>query len=72
MRTEGGVVKLERNGKWSVSFNTFSGVPGEEFLINTCTSAAVFATEGAAIAGQSRALDYLTKLGKFPNMCVAF
>ena len=73
MRTEQSIpVQSPRNGKWSATFVTYNGTPGNEYVANECTSAPVFATEDEAIAGAVRALDTLEATGRFPNMCEVF
>ncbi len=72
MRTEVDTVKRYPNGKWSVSFNTFAGKAGAEYLANSCESGTVFATEDDAWAGANRAMDHLEKTGRWPNMCEVF
>jgi hypothetical protein len=72
LRTQAGEVELNKNGKFSVSFETYTGEPGSEYLVSSCTSAPVFLTEDDALAGQRRALDYLEFKGRFPNMCENF
>ena len=72
MRTQANGVELGKNGKYAAKFATFNGAPGKEYLMSDCTSAAVFATEDEAIAGQKRALDCLEKTGRFPNLCELF
>ena len=70
MRTEQGIPEQSaHSGKWSATFVTYRGVPGDEYVMNECTSAPVFATEDEARDGASRALDVLEQTGKFPNMC---
>jgi hypothetical protein len=72
MRTEMGMVNLKSNGKYSVSFKTFKGQPGNEWVAFEAESAPVFDTEEAAYAGGVRALDCLAVSGRFPNMCEQF
>lgn len=72
MRTEMGTVNLCRNGKYSVSFKTFKGQPGAEYLMNEVESAPVFDTEDEAYEGGRRALDKLEADGRYPNMCEKF
>ena len=72
MRTEMGPVVQHVNKKWSVSFNTYAGNPGGEYLANTATSAPVFDSEDAAYAGGERAMTVLEDTGKWPNMCEVF
>lgn len=72
MRTEVDTTKQYPNGKWSVSFNTYMGVPGAEYLAASCESAAVFATEDDAWVGAMHAMDYLEETGRWPNMCEVF
>lgn len=73
MRTQLDTVeKSTFNGKYSVSFTTFKGTPGDEYVAGECESAPVFDTEDDAFAGGSRALDVLEKTGRFPNMCEKF
>lgn len=69
MRTEMGMVVQHVNKKWSVSFTTYCGTPGSEYVANTCTSAAVFTTEDLAYNAGERALNILEDTGKWPNMC---
>jgi hypothetical protein len=73
MRTEQGFPEQSTiNGKWSATFVTYCGKPGDEYVANTCASAAVFATEDDAVAGGARALAMLEQTGKYPNMCELF
>jgi hypothetical protein len=72
MRTCGGPIEQASNGKWTVSFETWAGKVGAEYLANTCTSAPVFDTEDEAYDGMIRALDVLAKTDRFPNMCEKF
>lgn len=72
MRTQVGKVELQVNGKWSVSFESFRGEIGNEYLSAEITSAAVFETENDAYAGGNRALSCLQDTGHFPNMCKLF
>jgi hypothetical protein len=65
-------VEQGKNGKWAVSFDTFLGLPGAEYLANTATSAPVFETEDEALIGGARALTRLEETGRFPNMCEKF
>lgn len=58
--------------KWCAHFETWSGVPGSEFMANSITSGALFDTEDAAYEAGGRALDVLQDTGKFPNMCEVF
>ena len=73
MRTEQGLPEQSTTtGKWSATFVTYCGTPGNEYVANTCASAPVFATEDEAREGAIRALDVLEATGKFPNMCELF
>ena len=72
MRTQVEGVTLESNGKWSVTFTSYKGVPGDEYVCSEVTSGAVFATEDEAYAGATRALDVLESTGVYPNMCKKF
>lgn len=73
MRTEQGIpVQSTRNGKWSATFVTYNGTPGNEYVANECTSAPVFATEDEAIWAAIRALNCLEETGRFPNVCEVF
>ena len=72
MRTQFDKVLLESNGKWCVSFTTFKGIPGDEYVCAEAVSAPVFDTEDEAFAGAERALNALEKTGRFPNMCEKF
>lgn len=58
--------------RFYVMFETYGGEVGDEYLSIQTTSGAVFDTEDKALAGGRRALDYLEKNGKFPNMCQYF
>lgn len=66
------VQQSSRNQKFSVTFVTHAGEPGDEYVMNECESAAVFATEEAAYAGGARALTCLEQTGRYPNMCEVF
>jgi hypothetical protein len=66
------VSQFEQSGKWRVSFFTYNGKVGEEYVSAICGSASVFDTEDEAWAGAHRALDILEKTGRFPNMCEVF
>jgi len=57
------------NGKWCASFETWRGIPGDEYLVTKVTSGAFFDDEDAAYAATDRALDVLQATDKFPNMC---
>ena len=59
----------ERAGKWSASFETWRGIPGDEYRAVGVTSGALFDTEDAAYSAGDRALDVLQATDKFPNMC---
>lgn len=72
MRVEATSPEQSPNGKWSATFATHKGQPGEEYISGLCTSGAVFDTEAQAEAGALRALRYLDQCGRFPNMCVPF
>ncbi len=56
-------------GKWSAAFETWRGIPGDEYKVTTITSGALFDTEEAAYSAADRALDTLQQTDKFPNMC---
>lgn len=58
--------------RFYVMFETYGGEVGNEYLSSQITSGDVFDTEDEALAGGSRALEYLEKNGKFPNMCEYF
>lgn len=62
----------ERVGKWSVRFETWRGIPGDEYLATSCTTGALFDTEAEAYAAGERALDVLEATDRFPNMCEKF
>lgn len=71
MRTQmSGVSKATT--RFYVMFEQYNGVGDDEYLSSQITSGAVFDTEAEALAGGRRALDYLEKTGKFPNMCEYF
>lgn len=73
MRTQVAQVNQStRNGRWSVSFTVYGGLPGQEYISGELESAMVFNTEAEAHAGGQRALDVLEKTGRFPNMCEPF
>lgn len=59
-------------GKWSAAFQTWAGIPGDEYMVASCTSGALFDNEEAAYAAADRALDVLQATGKYPNMCEMF
>ena len=59
-------------GKWSASFQTWAGEPGDEYMVTSCTSGAFFDTEDAAYEAGDRALDCLQATGQYPNMCEVF
>ncbi len=58
--------------KWSAAFETWRGIPGDEYKVTSCTSAPLFDTEDAAYEAGARALDCLQATGKWPNMCEVF
>jgi hypothetical protein len=62
----------EHTGKWSVSFITWMGNPGYEYVAGETCSASVFELEAEALAAGGRALAMLESTGKYPNMCEAF
>lgn len=62
----------EVTGKWSAAFETWRGIPGDEYKVTSCTSASLFATEADADTAAGRALDVLQTTDKFPNMCELF
>jgi hypothetical protein len=72
MRTQVEGVNLESNGKWSVTFKSYKGVPGDEYVCSEVASGAVFTTEDEAYAGATRAMDLLETTGRYPNMCEKF
>ena len=73
MRTQLGVVKLDnRTGKYSVTFETFKGTPGSEYVAFEVESAAVFDTEEEAYEGGNRALKTLAETAAYPNLCKKF
>lgn len=55
--------------KWCAHFETWAGEPGSEYMANSITSGAFFATEDEAYEAANRALDVLQATDKFPNMC---
>lgn len=57
------------SSKWRMAFETWRGIPGDEYMVTSCTSAPLFDSEDAAYAAGDRALDTLQATGKFPNMC---
>jgi hypothetical protein len=63
------VERSKIDGKWSTSFETWRGVPGQEYMVHRATSASLFETEDAAYAAGDRALDLLQQSDRFPNMC---
>lgn len=65
-------VQQTASGRWSVSFDTLAGAPGNQHKMSSCESAAVFDNEDAAYAGGTRALDVLLATGEFPNLCELF
>jgi hypothetical protein len=72
MRTQAGTPEQGYKGKWSATFDTVGGTPGQEYRMSSTTSAPVFETQDEAVAGTRRALHYLKETGRFPNMCVPF
>ena len=59
----------KNSGKWSACFETWKGIPGDEYKAFTCGSAPLFSSEAEAYAAADRALDTLQALDRFPNMC---
>ena len=73
MRTEINRAAFNKHtGKWSVSFITWMGNPGYEYVAGETCSASVFNCEDAALEAGRRALAMLESTGKYPNMCEAF
>lgn len=72
MRTQISSVQRRGSINWSVTFETFRGVPGRESLVSRVESASLFKDEDAAYAAGARALDTLEKTGMFPNLCEPF
>jgi hypothetical protein len=67
MRTQfDNVVYHKTLGKFSISFATYGGVPGSEYIINTFESLPLFDDEDAAYCAGSQALDILEVTGKMP------
>lgn len=62
-------VPSKHNSKWSAAFETWRGIPGDEYMATSCTSGAFFDSEDAAYEAGGRALDVLQETDKFPNMC---
>ena len=59
-------------GKWSACFETWRGIPGDEYLVTRASSGSFFDSEDHALAAAHRALDTLQETGKYPNMCEVF
>ena len=59
-------------GKWSACFETWRGIPGDEYLVTRASSGSFFDSEDNALAAADRALDTLQATGKYPNMCEPF
>lgn len=62
----------KHGAKWSAHFEVWAGLPGDEYMVTSITSGALFDTEDAAYEAGGRALDVLQETGKFPNMCEKF
>ena len=58
--------------KWCVNMKTWRGEPGNEHMVYSVTSGALFDTEAEAAAAGDRAMDTLQSTGKYPNMCEQF
>ena len=65
-------VQKAHTGKWCASFEIWRGIPGDEYMVASATSAALFDTEQEAYEAGDRALDVLQATDKFPNMCEKF
>jgi hypothetical protein len=74
MRTQQGrpVDYTNTHGKWAAHFETWVGEPGNEHMISSVISGALFDSEDAAYAAGARALDVLEATGQFPNLCEEF
>ncbi len=68
MRTEIGTAIQHINKRWSINFITWVGVPGNQRVHSTATSAAVWSTEDLAYNAGERALNIVESTGQFPNM----
>ncbi len=59
--------------KWSAAFETWATPDvGDDYMVASCTSGALFDTAAEAYEAGGRALDALQETGKFPNMCEVF
>ena len=72
LRTQVASVQVKPTYKWSVTFESFRGVPGRETLVSRVESAALFDSEDLAWAAGNRALDTLAETEAFPNLCEPF
>lgn len=64
--------ELGSNGKWAAAFNNWVERGADKYLSSTCASAHVFDTAADADEGGKRAIAYLERTGRFPNMCDKF
>ena len=73
MRTQLDIVNYHSTSdKFSITFVTYGGTPGDEYILNTIESAPLFEYEDEAIYAGSRALDILEVTGKMPDITVLF
>lgn len=72
MRVQIAGVKQAASGKFSVMFQAFMGLPGDEYDAGDIESAPVFTTEDDAYDAGRRALTVFESTGRFPNMCEVF
>lgn len=59
---------VDTEGKYACRFETRSGVPGNERLVGSVTSAHLFDTEDQAYYFGFRALNNLEHTGMYPNL----
>ena len=64
---------INTHGKWAAHFEIWATpLEGDDYMISSVTSGALFDTKDAAYEAGGRALDVLQETGKFPNMCEVF
>lgn len=71
LRTEINNAVIE-NGKWNVSFNTWTGTVGSERLMSITTAPVRCETEAEAYAAGNRALTILEQTGMWPDFTKPF
>jgi hypothetical protein len=59
--------------KWSAAFQIWATPEeGDDYMVSSLTSGALFATPEEAYEAGGRAMDVLQATDKFPNMCEVF